>query len=98
MILDRLAQFRAQGMSPNDCLRESVMNGWSGVFPPKGPAATQKTASDLPWYTTRRGVEAMGESLGLGRWDQYAFEHGHGEHFHVYEARVRRAFEQGGKE
>lgn len=44
-----------------------------------------------PWHETRSGVEAKGESLGLGRWDERAFSVGEGEPFSAYESRVRRA-------
>lgn len=42
----------------------------------------------VPWQQSRSGIEAMGESLGLGRWDQRAADLGQGEPFTAYEARV----------
>lgn len=43
------------------------------------------------WAESRSGVEAMGEKLGLGRWDQAAFERSDGEDWLQYRARVFRA-------
>ncbi len=55
-------------------------------------AAIQLAPKDTaPWHSTRSGIEAKGESLGLGRWDQGAFDHGRGEPFAQYQARVFRA-------
>lgn len=42
----------------------------------------------VPWQQSRSGIEVMGESLGLGRWDQRAADLGQGEPFAAYEARV----------
>jgi hypothetical protein len=44
-----------------------------------------------PWQDTRSGIEAKGEELGIGRWDQDAFDHGRGEPWPNYQARVFRA-------
>lgn len=49
------------------------------------------------WPDTRSGVEALGERLGLGRWDQAAFDCGQGEAFPAYERRVQQAFDDAGK-
>lgn len=46
------------------------------------------------WDDSRSSIERAGEGAGLGRWDQEAFEHGRGETFAAYTARVRRAIEQ----
>lgn len=40
------------------------------------------------WRATRSGIDAKGVELGLGKWDQSAFEHGQGEPFARFEARV----------
>lgn len=42
------------------------------------------------WSESRTGIEAMGEKLGLGRWDEAAFERTHAQAamFHNYKARV----------
>ena len=57
---------------------------------------TEAPDEDLgDWTASRSGVEGRGVALGLGKWDQDAFEHGRGEAFPAYEARVRRAVEQG---
>lgn len=48
------------------------------------------TADDaLPWHQTRKGIEDQGEALGIGRWDQDAWERGSGgDAWPQYEARV----------
>lgn len=51
-----------------------------------------------PWYETRKGIEDMGERLGLGRWDSDSFNLGRGEMFTAYERRVRAAAQQQGVE
>lgn len=48
-------------------------------------------APQADWMATRSGIEGKGEALGLGRWDQAAFDVGRGEPFAAYEARVLRA-------
>lgn len=49
-----------------------------------------------PWHATRKGIEDMGEKLGLGRWDAQAFNLGRGEMFMAYEKRVHAAVEARG--
>ncbi|RTL02968.1 MAG: hypothetical protein EKK59_00970, partial [Neisseriaceae bacterium] len=44
-----------------------------------------------PWHATRKGIEDMGEKMGLGRWDAQAFNLGQGEMFMAYEKRVHAA-------
>lgn len=46
------------------------------------------------WRDGRSSVEAMGVRLGLGKWDEAAFQVGRGEGFKAYEARVVSAFEE----
>lgn len=46
------------------------------------------------WQDSRQGVEAMGERLGLGRWDKAAFDAGRGEAWPVYRGRVLAAAAQ----
>ena len=41
-----------------------------------------------PWHDTRAGIEAKGDELGIGRWDQAAWERGEREAWPQYEARV----------
>jgi hypothetical protein len=63
----------------------------------RGEAAQRAAAGVVPvlsgqvatnWRATRSGIDAKGVELGLGKWDQSAFEHGVGEPFARYEARV----------
>ena len=50
------------------------------------PVLSGQVATD--WRATRSGIDAKGVELGLGKWDQAAFEHGRGEPFARFEARV----------
>jgi hypothetical protein len=47
--------------------------------------------AEEPWHQTRAGVEAMGEKLGLGRWDESAAQLGRADQWPTYQARVFRA-------
>lgn len=38
MLANKLCKLAKQGHNPKDLLEESIMNGWRGVFEPKGPA------------------------------------------------------------
>lgn len=51
----------------------------------------QGDAQAAAWCDSRQGVEAMGERLGLGRWDREAFGLGRGEPWPAYQARVVQA-------
>lgn len=56
-----------------------------------GQLAAGVVAAAAAWDSGRSGIEAMGDSLGLGRWDEAASQLGRGESFEAYLARVRRA-------
>lgn len=58
------------------------------------PATEQDNAGLGDWRATRSGIEAKGVELGFGRWDEEAFQHGRGEHFQKYRARVEAAANQ----
>ncbi len=58
---------------------------WDNEVPVPGQGAGE------PWHESRVGIEAKGAELGLGRWDQDAFEHGRGMPWPTYRARVLRA-------
>jgi hypothetical protein len=62
---------------------EAAQRAAAGVAVPivSGQVATN-------WRATRSGIDAKGVELGLGKWDQSAFEHGQGEPFARFEARV----------
>ena len=49
--------------------------------------------SVAPWDSTRSGIEAMAEKVGIGRWDESALIAGNGEVWPAYLARVRAAVE-----
>lgn len=53
----------------------------------ESPTDTQ-TKPRWRWRESRQGVEDMGERLGLGRWDEAAFNAGRGEHWPAYKGRV----------
>lgn len=58
------------------------------------PATNEDGLGLGDWRTTRSGIEAKGQELGLGRWDEQAFQTGRGEHFQKYRQRVEAAAEQ----
>lgn len=58
---------------------------WKNEVGPAGESAVK------PWHDTRAGIEAKGEELGLGRWDQAAWERGEREAWPQYEAKVFKA-------
>ena len=62
-------------------VREAAALSVAGV-----PVLSGQMATD--WRATRSGIDAKGVELGLGKWDQDAFEHGQGEPFARFEARV----------
>lgn len=55
-ILDRM---RSEGQSPNDVLWQSVVNGWSGVFPVKQPAEPQGVVEGRRWLEERQRADAQ---------------------------------------
>jgi len=57
----------------------------------EAPSVQQVQAELVPWHSTRKGIEDMGERLGLGRWDSREFDLGRGEMFSAYERRVKAA-------
>lgn len=48
-------------------------------------------AEIIDWRATSTGIRQKGIELGLGDWDEDASQHGRGEHFPAYRARVMRA-------
>ncbi len=57
------------------------------------PTEAQAAAvrAEAVWHETRSGIEAKGEDLGLGRWDEGAWQGGAGEAWPAYQAKVYRA-------
>lgn len=53
--------------------------------------AAVPAAPVAPWHETRSGIEAKGVELGIGAWDETAFNLGRGEHFPAYRERVFKA-------
>lgn len=56
-------------------------------------ASTTSEVEVVDWRESRAGIESRGEALGLGRWDQGAFDNGRGEPFQAYRRRVLAAAE-----
>jgi len=66
-VLDRL---RGEGQDPVAVINESVLRGWTGLFPLRqasagGAPAQGGTAPGGTWWETSEGVRQMGASLGL---------------------------------
>ena len=36
LLFSKLEKFKERGIDPNACLKETIENGWQGVFEPKG--------------------------------------------------------------
>jgi uncharacterized protein YdaU (DUF1376 family) len=54
-------------------------------------------AAEVPWDSTRSGIEAMAEKVGIGRWDEAAWMAGRGEQWPTFLARVRAAVAAAGE-
>lgn len=52
------------------------------------PAPATGMAEPLDWRSTQSGIRAKGVEIGLGDWDEAAFQTGQGEHFPAYRQRV----------
>ncbi|WP_137923929.1 helix-turn-helix domain-containing protein [Cupriavidus sp. 2SB] len=66
-VLDRL---RGEGHDPVAVINESVLRGWTGLFPLRqattgGAPAQSGTAPSGTWWETSEGVRQMGAALGL---------------------------------
>lgn len=104
----RLAELLRQGATEAefvDLAREAITKrkGWPWLLVALQNRRAEAAAIRLapaedakPWDTTRSGIEAMGERLNVGRWDEEAFHNGRGEPFSTYHARVRHAVETQG--
>jgi hypothetical protein len=42
LVLEKLESFRLQGYDPNESLKQSIVNGWKGVFEPKQTSRTKQ--------------------------------------------------------
>lgn len=62
---------------------------WTDALP--NGVVNEGPAQAATWRSTREGIEAEGERLGLGRWDQRAFECGRGIQWVEYRNRVEQA-------
>ena len=92
-------RLRSEGRDHLIPMLSSWLHGrrWTDEAPvPAAVAAAAGTAPGAAWDATRSGIEAMGEALGLGRWDEGAFQAGRGRAFPVYASAVRRAREAKG--
>lgn len=76
--------------------QRSQQNRTEGITPKPPHAAAVDNSHDpgLPampagrWWETRAGVEAAGQALGLGAWDEAASQLARGEHWPAYRDRV----------
>lgn len=57
------------------------------------PQADTTMRDGMRWDDTRAGIEAMGQRLGVGAWDQAAAQVGRGPQWPHYLAKVRSAFD-----
>lgn len=57
---------------------------------PENPKADKP---EWRWHQSRSGIERQGHRLGVGGWDEAAFQAGRGEAFAAYERRVLQAWE-----
>lgn len=67
--IEKLASLRADGHDPVAVIDQSILRGWSGLFPVKTPGLA--TTVDAPgiasssWWQSVGGVHARGDELGL---------------------------------
>ena len=47
-LIKKLESFKASGINPNDCLEESITNGWQGVFPKTNKQQNQNQNRKAP--------------------------------------------------
>ena len=97
----RLMELLKQGatVAELEAIAEDAVNkrkGWSWAL--AALTGRRKDAGELhlpaagpPWHATRQGIVAKGRELGLGAWDEDAFQNGRGEMFAPYMARVFKA-------
>ena len=61
----------------------------------EAPTEAQQQQAAGKWDESRSSIERTGCLHDLGKWDEDAFQHGRGESFATYTARVREALEHG---
>lgn len=70
-----LAQRRAEGHDPAECINASILGNWSGIYPPRKVSAVGTAmAANVPddWHETLPGMVERGKQLGV---TQKADEH-----------------------
>jgi len=85
-----LAQRRAEGHDPEQCINASILGNWSGIYPPrKVSAVAEAMAANVPdnWHETLPGIIERGKQLNIA---QKAEEHA-GIGLERFKARVFRA-------
>lgn len=85
-----LAQRRAEGHDPAECINASILGNWAGIYPPrKVSAVADAMEANVPadWHKTRSGIVERGKQFGIV---QKADEHD-GIGFERFMARVFRA-------
>lgn len=78
-VAQRSQQNRTEGITPKPPHAEAVDNSGQGELPPM-PAGR--------WWESRAGIEAAGQALGIGLWDEQASQLARGEHWPAYQGRV----------
>jgi|SRR5690349_5573304 len=73
--IKKLEMLAASGQSPQSCVEEAVLRGWTGLFPVKADAVHaangQTIAAD--WWKSTAGVEKRAEQLGVKKKDGEVF-------------------------
>ncbi|CAB5291617.1 hypothetical protein IST4103_01220 [Burkholderia cenocepacia] len=63
-----LAQRRAEGHDPAECINASILGNWSGIYPPrKVSAVADAMDANVPddWYESMSGIIERGKQLGI---------------------------------
>ncbi|MBP0589300.1 helix-turn-helix domain-containing protein [Paraburkholderia sp. LEh10] len=67
--IKKLEMLAAAGQSPQACVEEAVLRGWTGLFPVKAETvqAANGTAIAADWWKSESGYLARGAQLGVDR-------------------------------
>ena len=66
LAIDKLNQIRMAGHSPEQAIKDSILNGWQGLFPPKGGTQHAKTAEQdfVRLHTSKSWREGIDKQPG----------------------------------
>lgn len=59
LILNELSRLKAQGHNPDECLRQSLMNCWLGVFPVRRLHMDQQAQPSQPVHPASSSVDQV---------------------------------------